>query len=62
MSKEAYKRQVMGEGATFLERKRAWVSCDECGVTMSASSLKNHVTSIHMSSLAQNWEAETWGG
>ena len=37
---EAYKRRSTGEGTTFQERKRTRVSCEVCGRTMSASSLR----------------------
>ena len=39
----AYKRWAMGEGATFRERKKTRVSCNECGVTVAASYLKTHM-------------------
>ena len=44
---EAYKRQATGEGPTFWERKRTRVSCEECGETMAASSLRHHMERAH---------------
>ena len=35
-SEKAYKLQVIGEGATFREKKRMRVSCTECGVAVAA--------------------------
>ena len=43
----AYKRQVVGEGATFRERKKTRVSCTVCGVTVTASYLKAHMVISH---------------
>ena len=34
---DAYTRRAMGEGPTFMERKRTRESCEECGGTMAAS-------------------------
>ena len=28
----AYKRQAAGDGATYMEKKRVWLSCAECGI------------------------------
>ena len=37
----------MGDGAISRERKRFWVSCTECGVTVKQSYLKQHMESLH---------------
>ena len=58
LDKEIYKWQLAGEGNTFPERKIKRVSCDECGITMVASSLRHHMDIIHGRSLAQIGEVE----
>ena len=42
-----YKRQATGEGATFRERKRIWVSCTKCGVTVTSSYLKQNISCLY---------------
>ena len=37
----------MGEKATFRERKRFWVSCTECRVTVKQSYLKQNMEILH---------------
>ena len=44
---EAYKKRATGEVPTFRERKKTRVSCDECGETMAASSLRHHMERAH---------------
>ena len=39
----AYKRWETGEGATFREGKIKRVSCEECGVTIAALSLRKYM-------------------
>ena len=43
----AYKRWATGEGANFRERKRTWVSCNKCIVTVEASYLKANMARIY---------------
>ena len=43
----AYKRRVTGEEETFREWKKTRVSCTVCGVTVSASYFKTHMTKNH---------------
>ena len=44
---EAYKQRATGEGPTFREMKRTRLRCDECGETISASSLQHHMYRAH---------------
>ena len=44
---QAYKRRVVGEGATFQESKRLRVSCTKYGVAVSQYSLKQHMKILH---------------
>ena len=60
--KEAYRWQAAGKSSTFQERRWKRVSCGECGVKISESSLRQHISSIQRRSLAQNRELETRGG
>ena len=46
-SKEAFTRQVAGEGATFRERKRTRLIFLECGEMVAALSLKCHMVQQH---------------
>ena len=50
------------EGETFRERKRVMVSCAECGVTVEASSLKQHMEIQHVDSVPHTSEVDVWGG
>ena len=62
MGKKAYMRRSIGEGATFREIKQTQVSCNKCCVTMSESSLRHSLASIHGRSLDQNQDVDTGGG
>ena len=62
LGQDACKRRSTGEGTTFWERKRTRVSCRECGTTMAASSLRNHMERTHGRSLAQTQEVDTGVG
>ena len=44
---EAYKQIYTGEGTTFWKMKRTRVSCEVCGGTMFASSLRHHTERAH---------------
>ena len=57
----AYKRQVMGEGAIFRERKKMQVSCTKCGVMVSASYLRAHMARIHVICVPQKGRLTRWG-
>ena len=50
---EAYNRKATGKGQTFQERKRIRISCEVCGGTMAASSLRHHMDIAHGRLLAQ---------
>ena len=50
---ELYKGRATGEGPTFWERKGTRVSCEECGVTMAASSMRHHMERSHGKVLPQ---------
>ena len=44
---EAYKRRVIGEGATFWDKKRLRLGCTKYRVVVAKSSLKQNMTSQH---------------
>ena len=62
LGKDAYKRWDTGKITTFREREQVRVICDECGITMTDSSLSNYKEIIHGRILAHTWEVETRGG
>ena len=43
----AYKIRVTGEGATYRDRKRLWVSCAEGIVMVAQSYIKEHMAILH---------------
>ena len=57
-----YKQQATGEGATFRERKKTWVSCTKCIVTVVASYLKTHMMQIHVICIPQTRGVDEVGG
>ena len=59
---EAYKRRVTGEGPTFRERNKTRVSCNYCGETMAASSLRQHMERAYGRVLPQVRGVDIWGG
>ena len=59
---EAYKRRATGEGPTFQERKKTWLSCKKCGETMAASSLRHHLERAHGRVLPQVRGVDVGGG
>ena len=56
-SEEAYGRLIMGEGLTYLERKKERVECRDCGKEMAAGSLDIHRMSQHGKTKERRW---TW--
>ena len=59
---EAYKQRATGGGPTFQESKRTRVSCEECGGSMAAYSLKHHMKRSHGRVLPQVRGLEVGGG
>ena len=46
---ETYKMRATGQEATFWDRKKTRVSCEECrGGAMAASSLRHHMEIVHV--------------
>ena len=64
-SEVAYGRKMMGEGPTYLERKRERVECGDCGKGMAAGLLDTHRMVQHGKAKAKSWswtDATTGGG
>ena len=58
----AYKRRSTGEGETFIERKKARVSCATCSVTAEGSYLKDHMARSHGICVPQTGRVDEVGG
>ena len=56
-SDEAYGRKMTTEGLTYLEQKREWVECRDCGKEMVAGSLDTHRMSQYGKTKERRW---TW--
>ena len=59
---EAYKWRATGEIPTYWKRKRTGVSCEVCGGTVAASSLRHHTERVYVRVLPQVRGVDIRGG